>query len=119
MFFDKRGNTKIPTPPYKVPNLHPHSYYKTCQLKESEIKNSVPDAYPWLDLDDPRRNMTDEEILDKYIDLTNSDLNTEESSILMNIIKTHKEAFSLRDEIGKCPNIKIDIDVVDDISILC
>ena len=32
----------------------------------------------------------------------------------MNIIKTHKEAFSLRDEIGKCPNIKIDIDVVDD-----
>ena len=32
----------------------------------------------------------------------------------MNIIKSHKEAFSLRDEIGKCPNIKIDIDVVDD-----
>ena len=24
------------------------------------------------------------------------------------------KAFSLRDEIGKCPNIKIDIDVVDD-----
>ena len=69
---------------------------------------------PWLDLDDPRRNMTDEEILDKYIDLTNSNLSTEESSTLMNIIKSHKEAFSLRDEIGKCPNIKIDIDVVDD-----
>ena len=32
----------------------------------------------------------------------------------MNIIKTHKEAFSLRNEISKCPNIKIDIDVVDD-----
>ena len=32
----------------------------------------------------------------------------------MNIIESHKEAFSLRDEIGKCPNIKIDIDVVDD-----
>ena len=58
--------------------------------------------------------MTDEEILDKYIDLTTSDLNTEESSTLMNIIKTPKEAFSLRHEIGKCPNIKIDIDVVDD-----
>ena len=28
--------------------------------------------------------------------------------------KLHKEAFSLRDEISKCPNIKIDIDVVDD-----
>ena len=31
----------------------------------------------------------------------------------MNIIKEHKEAFSLRDEIGQCPNIKIDIDVID------
>ena len=69
------------------------------------------DPYPWLDLDDPRRSMTDEEILDKYIDLSSSDLNTEEKSTLMNIIKLHKEAFSLRDEIGKCPNIKIDIDV--------
>ena len=32
----------------------------------------------------------------------------------MSIIKSYKEAFSLRDEIGKCPNIKIDMDVVDD-----
>ena len=41
-------------------------------------------------------------------------MNPEESSTLMNIIKSHKEAFSLRDEIGKCSIIKIDIDVVDD-----
>ena len=58
------------------------------------------DPYPWLDLDDPRRGMTDEEILDKYIDLSSSDLNTEEKSALMNLIKLHKEAFSLKDEIG-------------------
>ena len=32
----------------------------------------------------------------------------------MNIIKSYKQAFSLGDEIGKCPNIKIDIDVVND-----
>ena len=57
--------------------------------------------------------MTDDEILDKYIDLSNSDLEPQESNALKNIIKSHKEAFSLRDEIGKCPNIKIDIDVVD------
>ena len=38
----------------------------------------------------------------------------EERSTLRNIINSHKQAFSLRDEIGKCPNIKIDIDVVDD-----
>ena len=32
----------------------------------------------------------------------------------MKIIKEHKQAFSLRDEISKCPDIKIDIDVIDD-----
>ena len=36
--------------------------------------------YPWLDLDDPRRDMTDEQILEKYIDLSSSDLNTEEKN---------------------------------------
>ena len=77
MFLDKRGNTKIPPPQYKAPNLHPHNYYTTSQPKEVETKRHASDSYPWLDLDDPRRNMTDEEILDKYIDLSNSDLNTE------------------------------------------
>ena len=114
MFFDKRGNSQIPPPPYKVPKLHPQNYYKTSQNRELEADSSEPDPYPWLDLDDPRRDMTDDEILDKYIDLSNSDLEPQESNALMNIMKTHKEAFSLRDEIGKCPNIKIDIDVVDD-----
>ena len=94
--------------------LHPQNYYKASQNREVESQRSEPDPYPWLYSDDPRRDMTDEEILDKYIDLSNSDLEPEESNALMNIIKSHKEAFSLRDEIGKCPNIKIDIDVVDD-----
>ena len=114
MFFDKRGNNQIPAPPYKVPTLHPQNYYKASQNKEVETKKSDPDLYPWLDLNDPRRDMTDEEILDKYIDLSNSDLKPEKSNTLINIIKSHKEAFSLRDEIGKCPNIKIDTDAVDD-----
>ena len=56
----------------------------------------------------------DEEILDKYIDLTNSDLTPDEKGTLMKIVKDHKQAFSLRDEISKCPDIKIDIDVIDD-----
>ena len=122
MFFDKRGNTRIPPCPYSVPKLHPHNYYTTSQPEEikdpvSKVQSSKEtemDPYPWLDLDEPRRGMTDEVILDKNIDLSSSDLNTEEKSTLMNLIKLHKEAFSLRDEIGKCPNIKIDIDVIDD-----
>ena len=74
---------------------------------------------PWLDKDDFHRDMTDEEILDKYMDLSNSDLTLDEKETLMNTIKEHKQAFSLRDEIGQCPNTKIDIDVIDDSPILC
>ena len=71
------------------------------------------DPYPWLECQDPRRNMTDEEILRKYIDLSQSILKEEEKEELMEIILKYKAAFSLRDEIGECPNIKIDIDVID------
>ena len=84
-------------------------------MKEpSTHDNGKEDLYPWLDKEDPCRTMTDEEILDKYVDLSNSDLTSDEKNTLMNIIKEHKQAFSLRDEIGQCPNIKIDIDVIDD-----
>ena len=31
----------------------------------------------------------------------------------MDILYRYKEAFSLRDEIGTCPNIEVEIDVVD------
>ena len=115
MFFDKRGNDRIPPPLYRVPKLHPHNYYKAKEMKEQNIQdNEKKDLYPLLDKDEPHRDMTDEEILDKYIDLSNSDLTLNEKETLMNSIKEHKQAFSLRDEIGQCPSIKIDIDVIDD-----
>ena len=101
-------------PPYRVPKLHPSNYYKARQINEQSSQDCEKKGlYPWLDKDDPCRNMADEEILDKYIDLSNSDLTSDEKETLMNIIKEHKQAFSLRDEIGQCPNIKIDIDVID------
>ena len=55
----------------------------------------------------------DREILEKYIDLDNSCLNEEEKIKVMNMIFDYKEAFSLRDEIGTCPNIEVEIDVTD------
>ena len=122
LVFDKRGNDRIPPPPYRVPKLHPQRYYKTgnhaesaSQLEKDQIDlESEKDPYPWLDLEDPRRDMSDEQILEKYVDLSDSDLDPSEKDTLLQLMKQHKEAFSLRDEIGKCPNIKIDIDVVDD-----
>ena len=86
---------------------------QTCK-QHVKPRSANGDRYPWLDKKDPRRNMTDEEILDTYIDLSKSSLTDKEKEALMSVIKTHKKAFSLRDEIGNCPNIKIDIDVIDE-----
>ena len=58
--------------------------------------------------------MSDEEILRKFVDLSKSDMTDEEKEELMELILDHRDAFSLRDEIGECPNITIDIDVIDD-----
>ena len=51
--------------------------------------------------------MSDEEILRKYIDLSQSILNEAEKEELMQIILKYKSAFSLRDEIGNAPTSKL------------
>ena len=83
-------------------------------VSQQKLQQSADDPYPWLDSQDSRRDMSDEEILRKYIDLNQSILNDSDKEELMQIILKHKSAFSLRDEIGECPNIKIDIDVIDE-----
>ena len=76
-------------------------------------KNRNQDSYPWLEADDERREMSDEEILHKYIDLRQSTLTKREKLRLMRLLCKYKKAFSLRDEIGACPNFTIDIEVID------
>ena len=58
------------------------------------------DPYPWLDEKDPRRNMTDEQCLKEYIDLSDSDITGIEKRNLYKVLYKYKKAFSLRDEIG-------------------
>ena len=80
--------------------------------KQSELGRRL-DPYPWL-ADDPRRHQTDEEILYEKIDLSNSALSRKEKTRLMKMLIKYKNAFSLRDEIGECPNLEADIKVIDD-----
>ena len=82
-------------------------------LKKEREQKSSEDRYPWLDPDNEWRHMMDTEILDKYIDLDNSCLNKEEKKKVMDTLYRYKEAFSLRDEIGTCPNIEVEVDVTD------
>ena len=57
--------------------------------------------------------MSDREILEKYINLDNTCLTEEEKREVMDMLYRYKEAFSLRDGIGTCPNIEVGIDVTD------
>ena len=57
--------------------------------------------------------MRDREILDKYMDLENFCLTRQEKQKLRNLIYEYKDTFSWREEIGTCPNIKVEIDVTD------
>ena len=54
--------------------------------------------------------MTDKEILEKYVNLDDSCLSKEEEMKVMDMLLKYKGAFSLRDEIGTCPNIEVEID---------
>ena len=49
----------------------------------------------------------------KYINLDNACLMEDEKEEVMEMLYKYKEAFSLRDEIGTCPNIEVGIDVTD------
>ena len=82
-------------------------------LKKDREQTTSVDKYPWLDPEDERRNMMDREILEKYINLETSCLNKEEKVKVMDMLYRYKEAFSLRDVIGTCPNIEVEIEVTD------
>ena len=70
------------------------------------------EKYPWLDDKDKRKYMTDREILDKYINVDNTCLTKAEKE-LRDLVYKYKDTFSLRDQIGMCPNIEVEIDVAD------
>ena len=82
-------------------------------LKKEREQRLPDDRYPWLDPDGEWRHMTDREILENNIDLDNSCLKEEEKKEVVNMLLDYREAFSLRDEIGTCPNIEVEINITD------
>ena len=86
--------------------------FKNTLIKEREQKEPK-ESYQWLDPSDERKYMTDQEILDKHIDLEKSCLTQKEKKEVMEMLYKYKEAFSLGDEIGICPNIEVETDVTD------
>ena len=87
-------------------------YNRFVNLMRKEEENSEG-KFPWLDDTDERKYMMDREIFDKYMNLDNSCLTKIEKKQVRDLLYQYKDAFSLRDEIGLCPNIKIEINVTD------
>ena len=99
----------------RVTGRHGNEKSKKIQDSEKQIElGRKPDPYPWLAEGDPRRHQTDEEILHAKVDLSHSALSKKEKTRLMKMLIKYRNAFSLRDEIGECPNLKADIKVIDD-----
>ena len=71
------------------------------------------DPYPWLEPNDPRRTLTDQEIIERYVNLEEADLTTKEKRTLIKVIMKYRKAFSLRDEIGTCPHMEVELELED------
>ena len=82
-------------------------FVNLMRKEEAQRKNFL-----WLEDVDERKYMTDREILDKY-NLDNSCLTKIEKKQVRDLLYQYKDEFSLRDEIGLCPNIEIEIDITD------
>ena len=76
--------------------------------------DNTEDLYPWLDSDDPRRNMTDEEILRLKVPFDKSILTATEKERLIKLMLENTAAFSIRDEIGTCPYFEVKLKLRDD-----
>ena len=97
---------------------------RNTQLKSRQSKGKTDfndsnmsednDPYPWLDKDDPRRNMTDRECLENYIDLSDSDITQREKKNLYKVLYKYKKALSLRDEIGLCQSMEVELELRDE-----
>ena len=86
-------------------------FNKFINTLKQERKDKTKEEYLWLDPSDERKYMSDTEILEKYIVLDKSCLTDTEKKQVMDMLYENQEAFSLRDEIGTCPNIEVEIDV--------
>ena len=106
--------------PTKLANEDPVLQAETkIEVSQTPNKHAVEtgnteDPYPWLDSDDPRRKMTDEEILRLKVPFDKSILTAAEKERLIKLMLENTAAFSIRDEIGTCPYFEVKLKLRDD-----
>ena len=106
--------------PTKLANEDPLLQAETkIEVSQTPNKHAVEtdnteDPYPWLDPDDPRCQMTDEEILRLKVPFDKSILTAAEKERLIKLMLENTAAFSIRDEIGTCPYFEVKLKLRDD-----
>ena len=106
--------------PTKLANEDPVSQAEMkIEVSQKPNEHSVDtsnseDPYPWLDLDDPRCKMTNEEILRLKVPFDKSILSAAEKERLIKLMLENTAAFSIRDEIGTCPYFEVKLKLRDD-----
>ena len=95
------------------PTEMPHITTCTELPVDDTNKSTSDDRYPWLDPDDIRRNMTDEEILSMELNLKDLVLEKKGKEEFLEKVKQFTDVFSLRDEIGTCPFIEVHLKLKD------
>ena len=102
---------------YEKP-IHPAEMPRITTCTELPIddtnKSTSYDKYPWLDLDDIRRNMMDKEILQMKLNLKDLVLNEKGKEEFLEKVEQFTDVFSLRDEIGTCPFIEVHLKLKDE-----
>ena len=96
-----------------VEGMYQHFLQAKDQEETKEKSENPKDPYPWLPKDDERRSMTDEEIITKYVDLSESVLTKQEKADFIKIMLKYRKAFSLREEIGMCSMPPVELELKD------
>ena len=79
--------------------------YNNFKNKLQDEKVESKDLHHQIESDDLRRKIPDRQIIESTIALSQYCLSKEEQEEISKLLVKYTEAFSLRDEIGTCPNI--------------
>ena len=94
-------------------NFSIYTPIKPPQLPEPLLFKETMDPFPWLEKTDPRRFLTDTQILKRAIELSKSSLTNTQKLEFLDTLLEYRDAFSLREEIGKAPNFSVTLELTD------
>ena len=98
----------------QVPSVTERLAARDLKLTRENLYKEKLARYPFLERTDRRLKMTDEEIMNRDIDLTGCVLSEPEKRELRAMLLARKDAFSLHSEKGNCTRFEVDFELTSD-----